>query len=86
MAGKERYPSWVRYSGVGLELVGAVAVFTLVGYWFDQHFGWTPWGMLTGLVLGFIGGMYNLVKEAQQAEREAKTEDDIRRSGGSQSP
>jgi len=81
----KRYPSWVKYSGVGLELAGAVAVFALVGYWFDERYGWKPWGMLVGFVLGFIGGMYNLVRESLQAEREAKIEDEAGRSDGSKS-
>jgi ATP synthase protein I len=80
---KPRYPSWVRYSGVGVELAGAVAVFALIGYWLDERYGWTPWGMLVGLALGFTGGLYNLVRESLQAEREAKIEDESRKSDGS---
>jgi F0F1-type ATP synthase assembly protein I len=75
MADKGRLPGWVRYSGVGVELAGAVAVFALVGYWIDGHYGSRPWGMLVGLVLGLTGGLYNLVKQSLQAGREARIED-----------
>ena len=75
MSEDRRVPSWVRHTGVGLEFAGAVAGFTLVGYWIDRHYGSQPWGLLIGLVLGFVGGLYNLVKESLQATREAAQED-----------
>jgi F0F1-type ATP synthase assembly protein I len=67
----KRYPSWVRLSGIGIELVGAVAGFTLVGYWIDRHFGTGRWGLLIGLVLGLVGGMYNLIRQSLRASTEA---------------
>ncbi len=70
-----RSNGWIRYSGIGLELVGATAGFALVGYWIDGRFGTRPWGMLGGLVIGLGGGLYNLVKESLDAFREAREED-----------
>lgn len=67
----KRYPSWVRLSGIGVELVGAVVGFTLVGYWIDRHFGSSPWGLLIGLGLGLVGGMYNLIRQSLLASKEA---------------
>jgi F0F1-type ATP synthase assembly protein I len=74
-----RFPGWVRHSGVGLELAGAVAGLALVGYWIDGKFGTTPWGILGGVIIGIVGGLYNLVKESLAAVREAKDDDDARR-------
>jgi len=71
----KRLPSWVGHAGIGLELAGAVAGFALVGFWIDRHFGSKPWGLVVGLVLGMVGGLYNLVKESMQASREARAED-----------
>jgi F0F1-type ATP synthase assembly protein I len=65
----------VRYSGIGLELAGATGGLALVGYWFDRHFGTNPWGILVGVVIGIVGGLYNLVRESLSAIREAKAED-----------
>ena len=67
----KRYPSWVRLSGIGVELVGAVVGFTLIGYWIDRHFGSSPWGLLIGLGLGLVGGMYNLIRQSLVASKEA---------------
>jgi F0F1-type ATP synthase assembly protein I len=77
MSADSRFPGWVRYSGVGLELAGATAGLALVGYWIDGRFGTQPWGILGGVVIGLVGGLYNLVRESLQAVREAKVEDQL---------
>lgn len=79
MAADRRYPNWLRLSGLGFELVGAVAGFTLIGYWIDRHYGSQPWGLVGGLVFGLVGGFYNLVKQSLQAVRAARSEDERER-------
>ena len=76
MSADRRFPSWVRHAGVGLELAGATGGLALVGYWIDRRFGTYPWGILAGVVIGLVGGLYNLVRESLDAAREAKTEDE----------
>jgi F0F1-type ATP synthase assembly protein I len=76
MSADSRFPGWVRHSGVGLELAGALAGFTLIGYWIDRWYGTEPWGLLVGVILGLVGGLYNLVRQSLQAVREARTEDE----------
>lgn len=75
MPADQRFPGWVRYSGVGLELAGATAGLALVGYWIDGKFGTKPWGILGGVLIGLVGGLYNLVKESLAAVREGQAED-----------
>ncbi len=72
----DRFPAWVRYSGVGLELAGATAGLALVGYWIDGKFGTSPWGILGGVGIGIVGGLYNLVRESLEAAREARADDE----------
>ena len=31
----------------------------LLGYWIDGRFGTAPWGILGGVVIGLVGGLYN---------------------------
>ena len=83
MSAERRFPGWVRYSGVGLELAGATAGLALIGYWVDGRFGTRPWGLLIGVVVGIVGGLYNLIRESLDAVREAKIEDDSARDDGS---
>jgi F0F1-type ATP synthase assembly protein I len=71
----DRFPGWVRYSGVGLELAGATAGLALLGYWLDGKFGTSPWCLLAGVVIGIVGGLYNLIKESLAAVKEAEDED-----------
>jgi ATP synthase protein I len=77
MSADRRFPGWVRYSGVGLELAGAMAVLAFVGYWIDGRFGTGPWGILGGIAIGLVGGLYNMVRESLEAVREARTEDKL---------
>jgi F0F1-type ATP synthase assembly protein I len=77
MGTDRRFPGWVRYSGVGLELAGAMAGLAFIGYWIDKRFGTSPWGILGGVVIGLGGGLYNLVRESLEAVREAKVDDDL---------
>jgi F0F1-type ATP synthase assembly protein I len=72
----DRFPGWVRYSGVGLELAGATAGLAFVGYWIDGKYGTGPWGILIGVLIGIVGGLYNLVKQSLAAVREAKDDDE----------
>jgi F0F1-type ATP synthase assembly protein I len=72
----DRFPGWVRYSGIGLELAGATAGLALLGYWIDGKFGTSPWCLLAGVTIGIVGGLYNLIRESLAAVKEAEAEDE----------
>lgn len=72
---KRDRPSWIRYSGVGIEFAAAVAGFTFVGMWIDRHYECRPWGLLIGAALGLIGGTYNLIRESLEAFKPSKPPD-----------
>ena len=42
-------------------LVGAILLFGAVGYGVDYWTGSAPWGLLTGLIIGFVVGFANLI-------------------------
>jgi F0F1-type ATP synthase assembly protein I len=65
----------MKLSGLGVELVGAVGGFTLMGWLWDRYHETSPWGVVIGAVLGLVGGMYNLIRQALIASKEAGTKD-----------
>ncbi len=56
-------PSKFRLAGMGLELAGAVIGGCAIGWYVDYKFD-TRYGMITGALIGIVGGMYNLIKQA----------------------
>ena len=53
-----------RYLGVGTVLALTVALFVGVGWWLDQRYGCSPWGVLVLGTLGVAAGMYHFIKDA----------------------
>ena len=72
MSADKRFPGLGTSLGVGLELAGAVAGLALVGYWIDRHYGTDPWGLVVGVILGLVGGLYNFVRNAKRYEAQAR--------------
>lgn len=52
-----------RYLGSGSVLALTVALFVALGWWLDQHYGWSPWGVLVLGTLGVAAGMYHFIKD-----------------------
>ena len=50
-------------AGVGIQFAGTAAIFALIGYYVDKRFGWSPWGLIGFSLVGFVGGLYLLIKE-----------------------
>lgn len=57
------------YAGKGLQFAGTTALFAFMGYYLDRRFGWTPWGTVGLAMVGFIGGLYLLIKDALTEDR-----------------
>lgn len=49
-----------------MELVAPI----VIGVWLDQRFGWSPWGLAVGAVVGFVGGIAHLLFMMKQADRQ----------------
>lgn len=59
---KEKMPFSNRGVSAGFEIAGAVAVLSLLGYWFDRKLNTSPWGIIVGAITGIVGGLYNIVR------------------------
>jgi F0F1-type ATP synthase assembly protein I len=49
-------------SGVGMEFLAAVLLCTGLGWWIDSKADSGPWGTVAGAGLGFVVGLYLLIK------------------------
>ena len=62
-------------SGIGVafkmstELVSAVAVGTIIGFFLDNLFGTKPWLILIFFFVGVIAGIMNVVKSAKKMQK-----------------
>jgi F0F1-type ATP synthase assembly protein I len=66
-------PPWTRLAGIGFEFGASIAVFMLLGYWVDRHWGiQRRWGLLVGTLLGLVGGTYNFIRETRRAVRQTQ--------------
>ncbi len=60
----EAYRKAAPYMGAASSLVGAVAGFTLLGWWIDHKVGTTtPWFTLAGALLGMVGGFVSFFRQ-----------------------
>jgi F0F1-type ATP synthase assembly protein I len=50
------------YGAAGLQLAASVVGFLLLGNWLDGKLGLTPWLAVAGLIVGFVGGLVNLIR------------------------
>lgn len=50
------------YGAAGLQLAASVVGFLLLGNWLDGKLGLSPWLAVAGLIVGFVGGLVNLVR------------------------
>ena len=71
MVERNAQPAWLRLAGLGFELAASIAGGGLLGWWLDGRFGTAPRWLLTGLGIGIVGGLYNLIRAALAASRDA---------------
>ena len=67
------------YAAAGFQFVGAVGGLSVLGWWFDGRLGTTPWLAVAGLVLGSVGGFWNLwriLKLIQTNDERRETSDE----------
>jgi len=55
--------NWGSMAGVGLQIGVGVGLGCVVGWWLDKKYGWSPWGIVAGSMLGLASGIYLMIKE-----------------------
>jgi len=46
--------NYIEYVSLGIEIAAALMIPVLLGYWLDNYFGWNPWLLLTGCMVGIV--------------------------------
>ena len=72
---KDSPSRWLRHAGVGIEFAAAFGAFVVLGWWVGRRLDWNPWATLVGAGLGFVGAMYNLIREGLKLQRQAQAQD-----------
>jgi len=64
---------WMRYSGLGIQMAATLILPVLGGMWLDKEYGWEPWGVVLGGMVGATASVTSVIMTVQRAERaEAK--------------
>ena len=59
---KQDYARWL---GLGIEFGGVVGLFCYIGYKLDEALNTSPWLLLVGFFVAFIGMLYLIIKQAR---------------------
>jgi len=68
---------FVKYSGIGVQLVAVILVFLFAGIWLDDKFGTKFLFTLVLTMVGFFGGFYSFylnMKNLSKTEKDRKDE------------
>ncbi len=69
-SGDEEQSGWaigVRYAG---EFSAAIIVASMIGAGIDYLTGWKPWGLIVGMILGFMAGTRSIIRTARELSEE----------------
>lgn len=61
------------YLGLGIQLAAGVIVFYYLGSWADGKLQTSPWLMLTGVLIGVVGGFIKFFRTANELGKSEST-------------
>jgi F0F1-type ATP synthase assembly protein I len=62
--GHQPPPSTWGFLGAALQMAASISLGVSAGWWLDHRCDWAPWGVIGGVVLGTVVGLYVVLKEA----------------------
>lgn len=69
---------YMKYSVIGIEMAGSIAVGGFIGYWLDYFLGTEPWMMVTWVIFGIIAAFRSLIRISRQYLSENKENENQR--------
>ncbi|CAN5494711.1 hypothetical protein BH10PLA1_BH10PLA1_20110 [soil metagenome] len=67
---KDNETGWGQFAGIGLQMGIGVALGVFIGNWLDAKYGWAPWGVVVGSMLGLASGMYLLIRDGMRINKD----------------
>jgi F0F1-type ATP synthase assembly protein I len=67
---KKKWKTMMKWSGLGVEFAGVIVLFCFFGYKLDEKLQTSPWFLLAGFFLGFIGMLYIVIKDTRNLWRD----------------
>jgi F0F1-type ATP synthase assembly protein I len=65
-----KWKTIMKWSGLGVEFAGVIVLFCYFGYKLDEKLQTSPWFLLAGFFLGFIGMLYIIIKDIRNLWRD----------------
>lgn len=69
---RSQYTYLMKYAGMGFELAAGIAGFVVLGWLWDRYRGSGKIGVITGAVVGAVGGFTNFIRQAVELARETE--------------
>ena len=61
--GRKQPNDWMKYSGLGVQMIAAILVFLFIGIYADEYFGTEPTLTLILALVGVAAGLYVALRD-----------------------
>lgn len=75
MINPDNFRKYNEYISLGAEIAGSMVVPLLIGSYVDDHFHTQPWGIVIGIIGGFLGVSITLYKITVQSKNKRDDND-----------
>jgi F0F1-type ATP synthase assembly protein I len=59
----------MKYAGIATQFAITLLLFGWLGNRLDETKGWTPWGLLTGILSGMFLGVWSMLRQLERLEK-----------------
>lgn len=64
---KKQYNTYLKYSGLAIQMVTTIGVAGFIGYWLDQQIGWKfPLLLMLFVLAALFGIIYGIIKSSKE--------------------